>query len=182
MIRIHNHESLLEAGLCRCLWLAVHMCTCLCWRILPFHFVCCQTGLWQHNRQRHDVVWHYEPFLQPPGGTGRTQNQGNHGNNWDALERGAIAEIRIADTCCRIDAIHCVSLALVFLRAIRKAKSLYDLMAWNTAERYREKRTVVQVNIIYTYTYIIFQIRLQRKKSVLCTCLTFAFTATNTFM
>ena len=37
------------------------------------------------------------PFLQPHGGTGRTQNQRNHGNDRDALERGAIAEIRRAD-------------------------------------------------------------------------------------
>ena len=33
-----------------------------------------------------------ESFLQPPGGTGRTQNQGNHGNDGDALKRGATLE------------------------------------------------------------------------------------------
>ena len=39
----------------------------------------------------------HEPSLQPPGGTGRTQNQRNHGNDGDALERDAIAEIRRAE-------------------------------------------------------------------------------------
>ena len=44
----------------------------------------------------------HEPFLQPPGGTDRTQNQRNHGNDGDALERDAIAEIRRADAICHV--------------------------------------------------------------------------------
>ena len=38
----------------------------------------------------------HELFLQPPGGTGSAENYGNHGNDGDALERGAIAERSIA--------------------------------------------------------------------------------------
>ena len=64
---------------------------CLCRREIPFHCPSWQTARSSMHRT-------HKPFLQPPGGTGRAQNQSNHGHDGDALERGAIAEIRLANT------------------------------------------------------------------------------------
>ena len=77
----------------------------------------------------------HEPFLQPPGGTGRAQNQRNHGNDGDALERGAIAEIRLANADCHLDARHFGRLALVLGGLMRNTGPLYILFTWNRVER-----------------------------------------------
>ena len=100
------------------------------WREIPFHCPSWQTARTSMQRT-------HESFLQPPGDTGRTQNQHNHGNDGDALERGAIAEIRLANAHRCFCAKHTCRLAAVLVGhvRIRGTPPPYTQFTWNTMER-----------------------------------------------
>ena len=74
-------------------------------------------------------------FLYPPGGTGCKQNQSHRGNNGDALERGAIAESRLAEAHRHIHAKQIGRLTFVLLRMLSNTRSLNVRFTWNTIEQ-----------------------------------------------
>ena len=133
---IRYDEFFLE--FCRYPWRPGHTCSHVgeCFHL--FHSSSSQTA-------RSSLQRNHETRLQPPGGTGGTQNQSNHGNDGDALERGAIAESGLANADRHLRAKKIGRLALVLVGLLRSTGPLYILFTWNRVERLLGADVIIKI-------------------------------------